>query len=151
MLREILEDVKEQSQKKLKNVDVTVTSIGMTPNKFTAGGAPSVTADVLREFAGDPLGDDPKYGTVSSQRVFCLLATTEDFLFDLVRCGLQLVYIDSHPLLDTHGLAIPRFSNAIITITTNSITSLQVLEKEKKDTMLVSLSTALPPLDPSIL
>ena len=27
------------------------------------GGAPSVTADVLRKLAGDPFGDEPKYGT----------------------------------------------------------------------------------------
>jgi len=63
MLREILQDVKEVSERKNKNVDVTITSIGMAPNKFTAGGAPSVTADVLRGLAGDPLGDDPKYGS----------------------------------------------------------------------------------------
>lgn len=63
MLREILQDVKEVSERKNKNVDVTITSIGMEPGKFTAGGAPSVTADVLRGLAGDPLGDDPKYGS----------------------------------------------------------------------------------------
>jgi len=65
MLREILQDVKEALERKNKNVDVTISSIGMEPNKFTAGGAPSVTADVLRGLAGEPLGDDPKYGSVT--------------------------------------------------------------------------------------
>ena len=41
----------------------------MTPTKFTAGGAPSVTADVLRGLAGDPTLDDPKYGAVSNPRM----------------------------------------------------------------------------------
>ena len=35
----------------------------MEPEKYTIGGAPSVTAAVLKKLAGDPLGDDPKYGT----------------------------------------------------------------------------------------
>ena len=35
----------------------------MEPKTYTAGGAPSVTAAVLKKLAGDPLGDDPKYGT----------------------------------------------------------------------------------------
>jgi len=62
-LKEILNDIKLQSEKESKWVDVTITSIGMTPTKFTAGGAPSCTADVLRELAGDPFSDPPRYGT----------------------------------------------------------------------------------------
>lgn len=62
-LKEILNDLKTQSEKESKWVDVTITSIGMTPSKFTAGGAPSCTADVLRELAGDPFADPPRYGT----------------------------------------------------------------------------------------
>lgn len=63
-LREILHDLKEKSTAEPKNVDITVRSIGMKPEKFTAGGAPSVTADVLRGLAGDPFADPPKYGKV---------------------------------------------------------------------------------------
>ncbi len=62
-LATIMDDIKNKSTEK-KNVDVTITSIHMTPKKFTAGGAPSVTADVLRELAGDPFDEHgPKYGS----------------------------------------------------------------------------------------
>lgn len=62
-LKEILSDLKAKSQEEPKWVDVTVTSLGMAPTKFTAGGAPSCTADVLRGLAGDPFADPPKYGS----------------------------------------------------------------------------------------
>ena len=65
-LSEILKDLKEKSQAEPKKVELTITSIGMNPSKFTAGGAPSVTADVLRSLAGEPFGEQPKYGKVSS-------------------------------------------------------------------------------------
>lgn len=63
VLRETLAEVRERTSAEPKYVDVTITSIGMEPEKHTASGAPSVTAAVLRKLAGDPLGDDPKYGT----------------------------------------------------------------------------------------
>ena len=56
-------DLKAKAQEEPKWVDVTIPSIEMEPFKFTVGGAPSVTADVLRKLAGDPFGDEPKYGT----------------------------------------------------------------------------------------
>ena len=60
-LKEILDDLKEKSNNaEPKYVDLTIKSIGMKPEKFTAGGAPSVTADVLRGLTGDPFGDPPK-------------------------------------------------------------------------------------------
>jgi DNA polymerase-1 len=62
-LQEILSDLKAKSMEEPKWVDVTITSLGMTPTKFTAGGAPSCTADVLRGLAGDPFADPPKYGS----------------------------------------------------------------------------------------
>eukprot|EP00559_Dactyliosolen_fragilissimus_P004872 CAMPEP_0184867672 /NCGR_PEP_ID=MMETSP0580-20130426/27461_1 /TAXON_ID=1118495 /ORGANISM="Dactyliosolen fragilissimus" /LENGTH=1087 /DNA_ID=CAMNT_0027368095 /DNA_START=373 /DNA_END=3636 /DNA_ORIENTATION=+ len=62
-LKEILAEIDAKSKAKPKYVDVTVTSIGMKPEKFTAGGAPSVTADVLRKLAGDPFANPPKYGS----------------------------------------------------------------------------------------
>ncbi len=65
VLKEILDDLKEKSNAEPKYVDITVRSIGMKPEKATAGGAPSVTADVLRGLAGDPFADPPKYGKVS--------------------------------------------------------------------------------------
>lgn len=59
---EILADVKAKTSMESKHVDVTITSLGMQPGKYTAGGAPSVTADVLRGLAGDPYEDPPRYG-----------------------------------------------------------------------------------------
>jgi DNA polymerase-1 len=61
---EILQNLKEKSTAEPKFVDVTVQSLGMDAIKHTAGGAPSVTADVLRQLAGDPFEDPPRYGTV---------------------------------------------------------------------------------------
>jgi SAP domain len=68
-LAEILAEIKQKSQTAPKYVDVTVTSINLDPIKYTAGGAPSVTADVLKTLAGDPFADPPKYGTVSPVQV----------------------------------------------------------------------------------
>ena len=62
---EILADVKAKKAVKSKFVDVTIQSLGMKPEKETTGGAPSVTADVVRALAGDPFEDPPKYGSVS--------------------------------------------------------------------------------------
>ena len=61
---EILQSIKEKASAKPKFIDVTVRSLGMEAIKHTAGGAPSVTADVLRKLAGDPFEDPPRYGTV---------------------------------------------------------------------------------------
>ncbi len=69
-LKEILSDLKEQANAEPTKVDITIKSIGMEPDKYTAGGAPSVTADVLRGLAGDPFNDPPKYGRVSYLRCF---------------------------------------------------------------------------------
>mmetsp|Transcript_15877 Transcript_15877/g.43921 ORF Transcript_15877/g.43921 Transcript_15877/m.43921 type:complete len:1174 (+) Transcript_15877:74-3595(+) len=63
VVEEILQSIKEKSMAKPKFMDVTVRSLGMEAIKHTAGGAPSVTADVLRKLAGDPFEDPPKYGT----------------------------------------------------------------------------------------
>ena len=68
-LADILAEVKEKAEAVPKNVDVTIRSIGLNPIKYTAGGAPSVTADVLKTLAGDPFADPPKYGTVSKNLV----------------------------------------------------------------------------------
>jgi len=66
-LSEILAEVKERATAEPKHIEVTIKSIGLDPIKFTAGGAPSVTADVLRTLAGDPFADPPKYGTVRAR------------------------------------------------------------------------------------
>mmetsp|Transcript_3849 Transcript_3849/g.4451 ORF Transcript_3849/g.4451 Transcript_3849/m.4451 type:complete len:537 (+) Transcript_3849:1071-2681(+) len=63
LLADILSDVREKLAVGPKNVDLTIASIGMTPEKFTDKGSASVTADVLRKLAGEPFGDEPKYGT----------------------------------------------------------------------------------------
>lgn len=80
VLKEIMDNLKTKSQEEPKYIDVTVTSLGMTPSKFTAGGAPSVTTDVLRNLAGDPFAEPPRYGTVSSQRFVFL-----NYLFSVLK------------------------------------------------------------------
>lgn len=62
-LQRTLEAINAKRSIGSKFVDVTITSIGMIPEKFTVGGAPSVTSDVIKTLAGDPLGERPKYGT----------------------------------------------------------------------------------------
>ena len=61
-LKKILDNVQEKSRAKPKFVEVKISSIKMEPLKYTNGGAPSVTADVIRQLAGDPFGNEPKYG-----------------------------------------------------------------------------------------
>eukprot|EP00594_Rhizosolenia_setigera_P005159 CAMPEP_0178949760 /NCGR_PEP_ID=MMETSP0789-20121207/6247_1 /TAXON_ID=3005 /ORGANISM="Rhizosolenia setigera, Strain CCMP 1694" /LENGTH=1085 /DNA_ID=CAMNT_0020630353 /DNA_START=111 /DNA_END=3371 /DNA_ORIENTATION=+ len=62
-LSEMLDEIEEKMNAESKYVDVKISSIGLTPTKFTAGGAPSCTADVLRKLAGEPFEDPPRYGT----------------------------------------------------------------------------------------
>jgi hypothetical protein len=64
-LAEYLAEMKEKSMQLPKYTDVTVTSLSLIPEKYTSGGAPSVTSDVLRGLAGDPFSDEPRYGSVS--------------------------------------------------------------------------------------
>jgi hypothetical protein len=61
---DILAHLQAKSAEEPKWVDVTITSLGMQPDKYTAGGAPSCTADVLRKLAGDPYEEPPNYGLV---------------------------------------------------------------------------------------
>lgn len=64
-ISEILSEAKQKTEAEPKYVEVTVKSLGMTPEKFTTGGSPSATADVIRKLAGDPFADEgPKYGKV---------------------------------------------------------------------------------------
>ena len=62
-LKTILAGIRAKNEEEPKYVDVTIKSLGMVPEKFTVGGAPSATADVLRKLAGDPFADPPKYGS----------------------------------------------------------------------------------------
>lgn len=76
-ISDILSEIKEKTEAEPKYVEVTIRSLGMTPDKFTTGGSPSATADVIRKLAGDPFAEEgPKYGTVrdiSSRRIVCTL------------------------------------------------------------------------------
>ncbi|KAL7482018.1 hypothetical protein ACHAW6_007701, partial [Cyclotella cf. meneghiniana] len=63
VLKGMLADIKAKNEEEPKFVDVTITSLGMTPEKFTVSGAPSATADVLKKLAGDPFANPPKYGS----------------------------------------------------------------------------------------
>ena len=69
-LKDILAAMKAKNEEEPKYVDVKITSLGMTPEKFTESGAPSVTADVLKKLAGDPFANPPKYGKVSYLCIF---------------------------------------------------------------------------------
>ena len=66
-LAEYLEEMKQKAKTPSKFIEVRVPSLGLEPKKYTAGGAPSVTADVIRKLAGDPFADPPNYGSVSKQ------------------------------------------------------------------------------------
>lgn len=64
-LSEYLDEFKLKSKEVPKYIDVTITSLGkLEPEVYTANGAPSVTASVLKKLAGDPFADPPKYGSV---------------------------------------------------------------------------------------
>jgi hypothetical protein len=63
-INDILSEIRDKTESHPKYVDVTIRSIGMDPDKFTASGAPSATADVLRKLAGDPFDDEPRFGRV---------------------------------------------------------------------------------------
>lgn len=63
VLQSVLSDIKAKNEEEPKYVDVTITSLGMSPEKFTVSGAPSATADVLKKLAGDPFANPPKYGS----------------------------------------------------------------------------------------
>jgi hypothetical protein len=65
VLLEYLNEVKANMNKIPKYIDVTVQSLGLKPDVYTAGGAPSVTANVLAQLAGKPFADPPIYGSVS--------------------------------------------------------------------------------------
>lgn len=67
--QEILASLNEKAREEPKFVDLSIRSLGMQPVKYTLGGAPSVTADVLRQLAGDPFEDPPRYGSVSSMQI----------------------------------------------------------------------------------
>lgn len=75
-----ISEIFEEQSKKInavpKYVDVKVTSLGLKPEKYTAAGAFSVTADVLRKLAGDPFADPPRYGTVSTMSQFVITKLT---------------------------------------------------------------------------
>lgn len=61
---EVMQEMKQKSEQIPKFVELRIPSLGLAPTKATAGGAPSVTADVLRKLAGDPYSDPPRYGEV---------------------------------------------------------------------------------------
>ena len=63
-LAEYLEEMQQKAATPSKYIDVKISSLGLSPEKYTAGGAPSVTADVIRKLAGDPFADPPRYGSV---------------------------------------------------------------------------------------
>jgi hypothetical protein len=71
-LAELIEAQNKKATKVPKNVELKITSIGLQPETFSAGGAASTTAAVLQKLAGDPYADPPRYGTVSAGVVVSL-------------------------------------------------------------------------------
>jgi len=67
VLSEFMNELNEKKLAVPKFVDLTITSMGLTPTKYTVGGAPSVTAAVIKHLAGDPFADPPRYGSAYDQ------------------------------------------------------------------------------------
>jgi len=89
-ISDYLNEIKEKSRQVPKFMEVKVTSLGLAPEKYTAGGAPSVTSDVLRNLAGDPFSDPPKYGSVSFYALI-LLASHSSGVFLLILSFLSVI------------------------------------------------------------
>lgn len=58
-IEEIIEPGKQRA---LKKRNITIRGLGIPPTHFTASGLPAASADVLKELAGDPDADPPRYG-----------------------------------------------------------------------------------------
>ena len=91
-LKAILSDLRAKDAEEPKYVDVKITSLEMTPDKFTAGGSPSATADVLRKLAGDPFADPPMYGKVE-EAVTC---SAVSLVYSFFHCCILSIYFDKH-------------------------------------------------------
>lgn len=74
-IAQILEELDAKEKKVPKFMELVVESLQLDPEKYTTGGAPSVTADVLRKLAGDPTADPPIYGSVSNENILLLCAS----------------------------------------------------------------------------
>lgn len=55
--------VVEGKERALKHREIWIKGLGLSPKKFTKTGWPQVSADVLKELAGKPFADPPKYGS----------------------------------------------------------------------------------------
>ncbi|KAG7398909.1 serine/threonine protein kinase, CMGC, dual-specificity [Phytophthora boehmeriae] len=54
--------IEEGKQKAKKKRNITIRGLGITPTHFTASGLPAASADVLKDLAGDPEANPPRYG-----------------------------------------------------------------------------------------
>ncbi|TDH65212.1 hypothetical protein CCR75_000265 [Bremia lactucae] len=54
--------IEEGKQKAKKKRNITIRGLGIRPTLFTASGLPAASAEVLKELAGNPEADPPKYG-----------------------------------------------------------------------------------------
>ena len=59
----IEQHIAEGKDRALKSREIWIKGLGLSPKKFTKSGWPQVSADVLKELAGKPLADPPKYGS----------------------------------------------------------------------------------------
>ncbi|KAL3673886.1 hypothetical protein V7S43_001573 [Phytophthora oleae] len=54
--------IEEGKQKAKKKRSMTIRGLGIQPTHFTASGLPAASAEVLKDLAGHPEADPPKYG-----------------------------------------------------------------------------------------
>ncbi|KAI9906221.1 hypothetical protein PsorP6_004573 [Peronosclerospora sorghi] len=54
--------IEEGKKKAKKKRNITIRGLGIPPIQFTASGLPAASAEVLKELAGHPDADPPKYG-----------------------------------------------------------------------------------------
>ncbi|KAL4152440.1 hypothetical protein PRNP1_009370 [Phytophthora ramorum] len=54
--------IEEGKQKAKKKRNITIRGLGIPPTHFTASGLPAASAEVLKDLAGHPEADPPKYG-----------------------------------------------------------------------------------------
>ncbi|POM80685.1 DNA polymerase I [Phytophthora palmivora] len=54
--------IEEGKQKAKKKRNITIRGLGIPPTHFTASGLPAASAEVLKDLAGNPEADPPKYG-----------------------------------------------------------------------------------------
>lgn len=105
-----LQDITLAAPKKQR--EINIRSIGMIPQVFTPSGVPAVSGPVLRQLAGDPSADPPRWGTAYEHfRLKRMPATVGEDACKAVEALVQMTAIDtmtSNFLLPLQQLADPK-------------------------------------------